>query len=343
MKLTDSTKYIVIDEYAPTPKYIQLTNSILSAIEAGYVNKDDTLPSICEMSNELEISKDTVEKSYRDLKRIGVLESIPGRGYYIMNTDFRQKSKICLLFNKISSYKKMVYDSFVAAVGDGVVTDLVIYNNDFSQFKKFLDSRKDQYSHFVIMPHFADGDELASQVINTIPKHKLVMLSKVMPGVTGSYAAVYEDFENDIYGALEKAVPELNKYHTIKLIFPGNSYYPKEITKGFIRFCQQYAFKYAMLPNIEESPIQEGEVYVILKEDDLVTFIERVKVADFKVGKEVGLISYNEAPIKKIILNGVSTISTDFKEMGEIAARLIAENSREQVKVPFYLTMRATV
>lgn len=237
----------------------------------------------------------------------------------------------------------MVYDSFVSAVGDGVVTDLVIYNNDFNQFKKFLDSRKDQYSHFVIMPHFTEGDELASQVINTIPKHKLVMLSKMIPGVTGSYAAVYEDFENDIYGALEKAVPELSKYHTLKLVFPGNSYYPKQITKGFIRFCQQYAFKYEMLPNIEESPIQEGEVYVILKEDDLVTFIERVKVADFKVGKQVGLISYNEAPIKKIILNGVSTISTDFKEMGKIAAKLIAENSREQVKVPFYLTMRATV
>lgn len=343
MKLTGSTKYIVIDEYAPTPKYIQLTNSILSAIEAGYVNKDDTLPSICEMSNELEISKDTVEKSYRKLKKIGVLESIPGRGYYIMNTDFRQKSKICLLFNKISSYKKMVYDSFVTAVGEGVVTDLVIYNNDFNQFKKILDSRKDQYSHFVVMPHFTDEAEMASQVINTIPKHKLVMLSKMIPGITGSYAAVYEDFENDIYGALEEAVPELSKYHTIKLVFPDHSYYPREITRGFIRFCQQYAFKYAMLPNIEESPIHEGEVYVILKEDDLVTFIERVKVADFKVGKQVGLISYNEAPIKKIILNGVSTISTDFKEMGKMAAKLILGTSREQVKVPFYLTLRATV
>lgn len=343
MKLTDSNKYIVIDEYAPTPKYIQLTNSILSAIEAGYVNKDDTLPSICEMSNELEISKDTVEKSYRDLKRIGVLESIPGRGYYIMNTDFRQKSKICLLFNKISSYKKMVYDAFVTAVGEGVVTDLVIYNNDFVQFKNFLDSRKDQYSHFVIMPHFAEGAELASQVINTIPKHKLVVLSKMIPGVTGDYAAVYEDFEKDIYGALEKAVPELSKYHTIKLVFPDKSYYPREITKGFIKFCQQYAFKYALLQNIEDGPITEGEAYVILKEDDLVTFIERVKVTDFKVGKQVGLISYNEAPIKKIILNGVSTISTDFKEMGKIAAKLVLGGSREQVKVPFYLTLRATV
>ncbi|MNK00841.1 HTH-type transcriptional repressor YtrA [compost metagenome] len=343
MKLTDSNKYIVIDEYAPTPKYIQLTNSILSAIEAGYVNKDDTLPSICEMSNELEISKDTVEKSYRDLKKIGVLESIPGRGYYIMNTDFRQKSKICLLFNKISSYKKMVYDSFVTTVGEGVTTDLCIYNNDFTQFKKLIESKRDEYSHFVMMPQFTESAEIVAQVINTIPKHKLVILSEMIGGVTGDYAAVYEDFENDIYGALEKAVPALSKYHTIKLVFPNNSYYPKAITKGFIRFCQQYAFKFSLVPDIEVEPINEGEVCVILKEDDLVTFIERMKSTNFKIGKQVGLISYNEAPIKKIILNGISTISTDFSEMGKMAAKLIAGGSKMQLKVPFYLTLRATV
>lgn len=237
----------------------------------------------------------------------------------------------------------MVYDAFVTAVGEGIVTDLCIYNNDVVQFKKLIDSKRDQYSHFVIMPCFTDGAEQAAEIINTIPKHKLVLLSRMITGITGEYAAVYEDFENDIYGAMERAVPELSKYHTIKLVFPRDSYYPNEITKGFIRFCQQYAFKFSLVTNIEEELINEGEVCVILKEDDLVTFIERLKSADLKIGKQVGLISYNEAPIKKIILNGVSTISTDFSEMGKMAARLIAEDSRQQLKVPFYLTLRATV
>lgn len=343
MKLIDSTRYINIDEYAATPKYIQLKNSILSAIEAGYVNKDDILPSICDISNELEVSKDTVEKAYGNLKKIGVLGSIPGKGYFIMNTDFRQKSKTCLLFNKISSYKKMIYDSFVATVGEGMSTDLCIYNNDFTQFKNFLVNRKDKYSHFVIMPNFIEDAELATELINTIPKHKLVILSKMMPGIKGDYAAVYEDFECDIYNALERAMPELSKYHTIKLVFPNESYYPREIIKGFIKVCQQYAFKYSIVPDMEKEPINEGEVYVLLKEDDLVTFVEKMKLVDFKIGKQVGLISYNETPIKRIILNGVSTISTDFTGMGKIAAELILRESREHIKVPFHLTLRSSV
>ncbi len=48
-------------------------------------------------------------------------------------------------------------------------------------------------------------------------------------------------------------------------------------------------------------------------ENDLVILIERILAAGLKVGKDVGVISYNETPLKKIILNGITTISTDFK------------------------------
>lgn len=340
MKLTESYKYISIDEYSATPKYIQLTNSILSAIEGGHIHKDDILPSICDISNELEISRDTVEKAYKNLKNIGVLTSIPGRGFYILDTAFRQTLKVCLLFNKLSVYKKIVYDSFLAALGEGAATDLFIYNNDYTIFKNFLEDKRDRYSHFVIIPHFIEGKEHAYEAINTIPKQKLIILDKRIPGIIGDYAGVYEDFENDIYKALEQACPSLSKYHTIKLIFPANSYYPKEIVKGFSRFCQHYAFTYHVVNNIYEESINEGEAYINLLEDDLVILIERIQLLNLKIGEQVGIISYNEAPIKRVILNGITTISTDFARMGNLAANLIRENAREHIDVPFHLTLR---
>jgi len=61
------------------------------------------------------------------------------------------------------------------------------------------------------------------------------------------------------------------------------------------------------------------------------------------VGKHVGVISYNETPLKKIILNGITTISTDFQMMGEKTAALIMEQSTEHVRIPFYLTMRSSL
>jgi DNA-binding transcriptional regulator YhcF (GntR family) len=343
MKPPSFFDFIQIDEYSATPKYLQLTNSILKAIESGKINKDYLLPSINELSSRFEISRDTAEKGYKHLKKIGVINSVPGKGYYISNIDFRQKLKIFLLFNKLSAHKKIVFDALVAALGEDVAIDFYIYNNDFNLFKKLLLNKNADYSHYVIIPHFLEGGENAHEIINTIPKDKLILLDKKIPGVNGEYGAAYENFENDIYNALGQARNQLSKYHTLKLIFPAQSYYPVEILKGFQRFCQQYAFNHQVINNISHEPINKGEVFINLMEDDLVILLERIIALKLKVGKDVGVISYNETPIKKILLNGITTISTDFKYMGTVAANMITGHLKQHVEVPFYYTRRASL
>lgn len=332
--------HIAIDEQSVTPKYIQLTNSILKAIETGVIKNSYVLPSINDLSYEMDISRDTAEKAYRQLKKIGVISSVPGKGYFISQTAFKQPLKIFLLFNKLSTHKKIIYDAFVAELGEQAAIDFYIYNNDFSLFKKLLQQKKDDYTHYVILPHFVEGGENADAVINTIPKSKLILLDKKIPGVEGEFAAVYENFEQDIYCALQQASASLSKYETLKIIFPADSYYPLEIVKGFRRFCQDYAFNYKVISKIGQEEIKKGEAYISVMEDDLVPLIERIIQMNLKVGEEVGIISYNETPIKKIILNGITTISTDFAEMGRMAARLILRESHEHMEVPFTLTQR---
>jgi DNA-binding transcriptional regulator YhcF (GntR family) len=343
MKQPAIFKHLFIDYYSATPKYLQLANCINKAILEGILKENDVLPSINELSFEFEISRDTAEKGYRHLKKNGVLGSVPGKGYFVKNTDLNQKLKIFLLFNKLSPHKKIIYDAFVSALGDIAAIDFYIYNNDFLFFKKLISRQKGDYTHYVIIPHFLDGGENVNEIINTLPKEKLVLLDKMIPGVTGNYAAVYEDFEKDIYNALEQANDKLSKYNTIKIIFPEYTYHPKEILEGFYRYCQQYAFNYKVVHNIAEERIQKGEVYINLMENDLVILIEKILAAGLKVGKDVGVISYNETALKKIILNGITTISTDFQMMGEKTAQMILDQSTEHVAIPFYLTLRASL
>lgn len=340
MKRSNIFDLIHVDEYAATPKYLQLTNSILKAIGGGKIKKNDLMPSINELSFELDISRDTAEKGYKYLKKMGVMGSVPGKGYFILNAEFGRTLKIFLLFNKLSAHKKIIYDAFVKALGDYAVIDFYIYNNDLGLFKKLLAERKEDYTHYVIIPHFLEGGEHAPEIINAIPKDKLILLDKKIAGVQGEYAAVYENFEQDIYNALEQAREHLGKYHTIKIIFPAYTYHPIEILKGCSRFCQEYAFVYKLVHNIADEPIGEGEVYINLMEEDLVTLIERIISLKLELGRQVGVISYNETPLKKIILNGITTISTDFQQMGAMTARLILDNVRRQEEVPFYLTLR---
>lgn len=334
---------IKVDEYSSTPKYLQLSDSIVTAIEEGKLKKDDILPSINELSYALEISRDTAEKGYKYLKTRGIIISVPGKGYYIGQTNFKKKLRIFLLFNKLSAHKKIIYDAFVTALGDDVAIDFYIYNNDFTIFKNLIHSKKIDYSHYVIIPHFVEGGELAYEVINTIPKNKLILLDKKIYGIEGSYSAIYENFEKDIYEALISAKDALSKYHTLKIVFPKKSYFPKEIVNGFKRFCLQYAFNHFIVNDINKEPILPGEVYINLMEDDLVTLIERIILLKLELGKDVGVISYNETPLKKLILNGITTVSTDFSAMGIMAAEMIINQEIAHKEVPFYLTLRPSL
>jgi DNA-binding transcriptional regulator YhcF (GntR family) len=333
-------KIVEIDEYSITPKYLQLVNSIRSGIESGKIEKGDILPSINDFSIALEASRNTIERAYKELKKMGIIESVAGKGYFIKNTLFKQPFKVMLLFNKLSSHKKIMYDAFAAKLGTNAAIDFYIYNNDFSYFKKLLQDKIDNYSKFVIIPHFIENSGRAYEVINDIPKGKLILMDKLESGVTGNFGAVYEDFEKDIYSALEQLLDKLSKYHTLKIIFPDQSYYSKDILKGFLAFCRQYAFEYETIHSLKNETINKGTAYINLMEDDLVELIEKIISLNLKVGKDIGVISYNETPIKKIILDGITTISTDFKLMGERTADLVMNNSTEHMAIPFLVTER---
>jgi DNA-binding LacI/PurR family transcriptional regulator len=135
----------------------------------------------------------------------------------------------------------------------------------------------------------------------------------------------------------------LSKYHTLKLIFPENSYFPKEIVKGFENFCYSYAFNYKIVHDFDLEEVNEGEVYINLKEEDLVKILDKIIALNLIVGEQVGVISYNETPLKKFIMNGLTTISTDFSLMGKSAAQLVLNSSKDYIENPFELILRGSL
>lgn len=334
---------IELDDRSVTPKYLQLANAIVLAVEKKQLGMNDVLPSINELSAALDISRDTAEKSYKHLKTLGVINSVPGKGYFITNIETKPANRIFLLFNKLSAHKKIIYDAFAEELGNDAFIDFFIYNNDFGSFKKILQNRKASYTHYVIIAHFHDTDQDPAALLNTITDGRLILMDKWVEGITRPYSAVFEDFEQDIFNALKAAVPRLTTYHTLKLIFPEQAYFPKDIVTGFQQFCRQYAFNHSIVPDIINEPIHTGEVFINLMEDDLITLLGKIKATTLTVGSDIGIISYNETPWKEHILHGITTISTDFVQMGKTAARLVKEGSEEKTAVPFRLTLRPSI
>jgi DNA-binding transcriptional regulator YhcF (GntR family) len=333
-------RHILIDEDSVTPKYLQIVNSVLKAVQQGYVGMDYVLPSINDLSFELNIARDTAERAYRQLKKLGVVGSIPGKGYFISDVDIRQDIRVLLLFNKLSAHKKIIYDAFVDTLGDHAAIDFYIYNNDVALFRRVVRNRRKGYTHIVIIPHFIEGSEKAAEIIDSITEGQLILLDKAVEGVQRPYGSVYEDFGTDIYGALVQALPRLSRYRRLRLLTRTPSYFPAEIREGFERFCIQYAFPFDTLEDADQIRPDEGDVFLSLTEDDMLTLIDRILSDGLRPGTDVGLISYNETPWKRFILNGITTISTDFRSMGEMAARMILDNAPEHIAVPFALTLR---
>lgn len=73
----------------------------------------------------------------------------------------------------------------------------------------------------------------------------------------------------------------------------------------------------------------------------MVNLVKQIREDEFVLGKEIGVISYNDTPLKDLL--GITVISTDFKMMGETAARMILHKEKGKVKVDFNFIDRNSI
>jgi len=326
------------------PKYMQIIKSLLQAISKGKLKRGDKIPSINQLSEEYLLSRDTVEKAYKHLIRDGVLISVRGKGYFINRVDIENTVRILLIFNKISNYKKQIYNAFVENMSRNVNIDLHIHHSNINIFRNLIKNSLGEYNYYVIMPHFYEKAEEAIEVLKMIPPEKLVLLDKDIDLSSKRHSSVFQNFEKDIVYALNEAIDLLKVYKKLILIFPTIIPYPKEIIKGFRIFCIQHTFEHEIIYDFHEnSLVQKNAAYVIIEENDLVNLIKKCREQQLVIGKDIGIISYNETPLKEILLDGITTISTDHEQMGRTAAELINENRQAIVKNPFTLIRRKSL
>ena len=170
----------------------------------------------------------------------------------------------------------------------------------------------------------------ASDYIQLLPREDVYILDQTNDGLK-EYPAVYQNFEKDIYDALHKGKHLLDKYQKLILIFPGFRE-PLGMKIGFEKFCFDFNFKYQIIEQFTVKTINIGDIYVIPNDRDLVKVIEQSKIQQLKLGVDFGIISYNETSLKKIVENGITTISTDFEAMGKIIAQNIIKGTKKQVE-----------
>ncbi len=328
-----------INHNSEIPKYKQVVNLVLSDIEAGIFKKGQRIPSINETSEELLLSRDTVEKAYVFLKKNGVLSSVRGKGYYVNQINIQQKIKVALILNKLSNYKRRIYYSFADSLGKNASVDVFIYNYNIEQFKEIINNQVTNYDYFVILPHFNSESADADSIIRMIPKEKVLLVDRNVESLK-EYPVVYQEYEKDIQSALGKAIGLIKKYSKINLVFPINEYYSKNILRGFQIFCQVNNLHFSVIDQLSESDVKKNEAFVLISDDDLYRFIKICKRKKWKLGKDIGVVAYNDNQVKELLEDGITTISTDHDEIGRTAAQMIRSKNFKRIKSPFEFVKR---
>lgn len=343
--------YIGINTDSRVPKYRQVMDSILLNINKGYLAMGEKLPSINEVSEEYLVSRDTVEKAYSLLKSQNIIVSVKGKGYYISRTNLSIKMNVLFLINKLSTYKMRIFNSFVDSIGNNANVDLDIYHCEPTVFKSILSKKKNLYDYYLIMPHFKNEDlqhivcsEDILNVIQEIPDEKLIIVDCNLNRLSKKSGRIYQDFTKDIQEALTIGFEKIKKYRKIILVYPNKAVYPypKGIVAGFKTFCISNNLNYEILDKIYDGmELQLKDLYVIIEEADLVNLVKQSRDCEYKLGEDIGIISYNDTPLKELL--GITVISTDFKKMGEETAKMILNDKRVNIKNDFNFIERFSV
>lgn len=298
-------------------KVKQLSDIISQDIMLGKYETDSSLPSINCLSKTYNVSRDTVFKAFSDLREKGIIDSTPGKGYYVIN----RKKNILLLLDEYSAFKNTLYNSFVKNLSQSYRVDLWFHQYNERIFNTIMKDSIGKYNYYVVMNF---DNEKFSPLLNKITPSRLLLLD-FGKFEKGSYSYICQDFDKAFYDALVQLSDRICKYRKIVFLFPENSMHPKSSIACFNMFCNDYEIVSEVVNGEEIEAVEKDVVYVVIKQTDVVDIIKKSRLEGLVCGKDFGLIAYNETPAYEVIDVGITSLSIDWKAMGVKAAKFITE------------------
>lgn len=325
-----------IDYSNSQSKVNALVSSINDAVLHNALRVGDNLLSINEASKKYKVSRDTVFKAYNELKRLGVIDSTPQKGYFVKS----ELNRVLLLLDTYSSFKKGLYQRFVENLPDNFKVDLIFHQYNESLFESILRDSIGKYSMYVVMNF---SNEKLSETLKSIPANKLLLLDFGNFDKNG-ISFICQNFDNALYNCLLEGVDVLRKYQKISFVFPEDLRHPVSSIDSLEKFCKDYGFAFELIRKRSEwKSIEKSCVYLCILMEDLVKVIKGVENSNLELGVDVGLLVYNDDPVLEVIKNGISSISIDFGLMGKKAAEFVKSKELIQEYLPTRLIIRGSV
>ncbi|MDR2039321.1 MAG: GntR family transcriptional regulator [Bacteroidales bacterium] len=331
----------IVNDKSRKLKWIQLEEYLIDIIQKRECTLGSRLPSVSEANKMFSVSRDTVLATYRSLQDKGIISSQPGKGYYITSYKTNNKLKIFIFFDAMNQYKETLYRSLLSGLGKNYETDIAFHYYNEQLFRSLIETYEKDYGFFVLMPHF---NKDVTDCIKMIPPHKLLLLDAFPNSLGKEYAAVYQDFNDDVYKGLHSLLKSLKKYTSLTVIYNDRfQFMPDSLIDGIRRFAYDFKIPLQISQNFIFSDLSKGTCYMAISDRDLAEVIKSADHKKLKIGKDIGLLSFDDTPLKEVLAGGITTISTDFALMGVQAAKLIKQRRIQQIPNPSYVAYRKSL
>lgn len=323
-------------------KYMQLVDYIMSQIAQKELAIHDRLPSLIQLTTELRISKETALKGLQYLSEKGIIESEYRKGYYVKRLKLHQPHRVCLILDKMNVLRDRVYQAFLETIDDQAEVDVFFHHHNFKVFEKLIEENLNNYTHFVVATFFRENP---ASVLNKIPPHKRIIIDRNEQDLQGSYSCIYQDHKSDLMDSLTTLVPQLEKYKRLILVAPLEAFHAKDLIEGFEAFAEEHQKNHQIFHNVQASSFEKGDAYITFSryDQDDVDIIKLCREKKWKLGEDIGLISYNDTAVKEVLEEGITVISTDFHKMGEEAAKAILDEKPIILRDPAKVIIRKSL
>ena len=145
---------------------------------------------------------------------------------------------------------------------------------------------------------------------------------------------------NLTFQSLSSSVDDIKKYEQFVLSFPLQSGHSPTLKAGFEKFCNEFYIPFEVIDSLNNVEIVKNYLYLVIDDQDLIQLLRMCKLRQWEVGREVGVISYNESPLKEVIRIGITVISCNFNIMATEMAEFIKNRKSIQKIIPIKLIKR---
>lgn len=326
-----------------SPIYRKIIFDICESIDSKKLAIGQQISSLNEVCKTYGVSRDTAFKAYQELKTRGIIASFSGKGYYIASDKTQFNRKIFLLFDELTSYKSVLYNSIIYNLNNSIPVEIFFHHFHPQVFRSLITENIGKYTDYVIMPIY---EKESFSILEGIDKTaNLYLLDQGLDYFNNSYPFVGQEFKNDLYKALKDISKSLSQYSTLfmQIDEPKNTTESKiigQIKEGFKIFCNEFGFQSFIDKKIKR--IEKDWCYVIHSDIELVSFLKTLNDLQLIPGTDLGLISFNETPLKEVVNKGISTLSTDFEKMGLLIADLVVNKKSDRIINSFKLIERSS-